>query len=159
MMLLSSIRDQWQRLTARERVLVRGGLAAALAVLFIALVVAPAHRARNKRIAILPTLEADAKSMVALASEVAILKGRATAALPPLPARVNGSLRNRLPQGATLALLGNGEVQLTADAVDPSALTQWLVQVTGSERLRVQAATLERHGTGALRAKIVLVSA
>jgi type II secretory pathway component PulM len=154
----SLVAQSWRNVSVRDRTLLMGVVLVGAFVLLYAWVYAPAERARTQRLQNLPALASEAAQVQALGSEIAALRSApANVAVPPLPARLNGSLRERLPTGAQLLMRGTDRVAVQIDGASVGALLRWLEQATRAERLRVASANLERLPEGRVRGEIVLV--
>jgi general secretion pathway protein M len=158
-----SARAWWASRPPRERAILAGGTAAAVAVLLFALVWLPMERTRTRLDAELPALRASLAEMRAQAEEVKALRS--------LPAResaagsqslatlvASGSLAQGLP-GARLSVLGAKRMQLAVDDASWTRLVEWIAGAGAAHGLSVEEATVDAlPAAGRVRASLVLAA-
>jgi general secretion pathway protein M len=153
-----TIREAWDRRSARERSVLAAGAIALAVLLFVALAWIPLERTRARLEREVPELRASVAALQRDADEVRRLRAMppvATAAGQPLSSLAAGGLA--APPGARLTLAGDRHLKLAGDDVGFAALLEWLSSTAAAQGLRVESARLEaRPEPGRVRAEITL---
>jgi type II secretory pathway component PulM len=153
-----TIREAWDRRSARERSVLAAGAIAIAALLFVALAWIPLERTRERLEREVPELRSAVAALQRDADEVRRLRAMplaATAAGQPLASLAAGGLA--APPGARLTLAGDRHLKLAGDDVGFAALLEWLSAAAAAQGLRVESARLEaRPEPGRVRAEIML---
>jgi len=149
----------WQRLSARERSIVRAGAAAIAGLLFVAFAWVPLERARVRLEAELPRLRAEVVMLERDAGEARRLRAMPAAAgdarAQPLASLAAGGLT--APPGARLTQAGDRNLRLAGEDVGFAQLLEWLAGAEAAHGLRVESARLEAlPAPGRVRADLTL---
>jgi type II secretory pathway component PulM len=153
-----TIREAWERRSARERSVLAAGAIAVAVLLFVALAWIPLERTRARLEREVPEWRASVAALQRDADEVRRLRAMppvATGASQPLASLAAGGLA--APPGARLTLADDRRLKLAGDDVGFAALIEWLSATAAAQGLRVESARLEaRPEPGRVRAEITL---
>ena len=147
----------WSSRPERERKALAAGVALVGCVLFIAFVLLPLERSRERLAQELPRLRESLTSLQRDADEVRRLRalpaaaGGASSPLASLASNAGGLA------GASISVIDDKRVQVTGNDVAFGALLEWLGSAQATHGMRVESARLEAlPSPGRVRAELVL---
>jgi general secretion pathway protein M len=142
------IRNWWQGLGQRERALVAGAAALALAAILYAVAIEPAWKTRARLAVELPLLRAQAAEVDALALEARQLGARAAAPLSPaaLKAALEQSLAAAQIREARVSAPDERRILVSVPAAPVTPWLAWLEQAARESRLRIARVEMSQAG-------------
>ena len=140
----AALRQQWTRMSARERVMVGFAMAAVALVALVMLGLRPAWTKLQKGPASLARLDADLQSVQRAAAEAQALRQVGPVPAEQAQAALKAATAALGPQ-AQLSTQGDG-VLVQLNDVGAEALLQWLGEVRRAARMRPVQAQLQRKG-------------
>lgn len=143
--------DQWQALSARERLISRIALALVLAALVWGVGIAPALKTLQQAQQQLPVLRAQVQAMQTQAQQAAALRMQPTLSAEQRQAALAAAQRRVMPS-ANKETSATKETPTTAALVlvdvPPDLLAQWLIDVRSNAHATPTEATLSRNAQG-----------
>jgi len=156
---IAALRSYWLGLSRRERTLSAAGIGIVLCAAAFLVAVEPAWKTRARLRAELPELREQAAELAALAQEAERLREHLEArpGTAELKNAIGQSLSRAGLQDASIAVVGEGQWTVRAQAVPAGQWLGWLEQVARELRLRVGSARIARSdGVGLIDVEATL---